>query len=107
MIPMAIGIGDNGEMMKGLAIVDVGGLTASTILALLVLPVYYTVMDKNKKMVDKDVPSPGYMEGKQPSDYYQKKAAEEWERYGSADDDPTPEDESEISQGDFSDGFPD
>ncbi|OON88343.1 acriflavin resistance protein [Oribacterium sp. C9] len=107
MIPMAIGIGDNGEMMKGLAIVDVGGLTASTILALLVLPVYYTVMDKSKKMVDRDVPAPGYMEGKKPSEYYQKKAAEDWERYGAADDDPTPDDETDVDAGDFSDGFPD
>ena len=107
MIPMAIGIGDNGEMMKGLAIVDVGGLTASTILALLVLPVYYTVMDKGKKNVDKDVPAPGYMEGKKPSEYYQKKAAEEWERYGAADDDPTPDDDNKGNSGDFSDGFTD
>ncbi len=101
MIPMAIGIGDNGEMMRGLAIVDIGGLTASTILALLVLPIYYVFMDSKKKMVDRDVPSAGYMEDKNPQEYYQRKAAEDWERYGTPDDDPTPDD------GDFSDGFPD
>ena len=33
----------------GLALVDVGGLVASTILALLMLPIYYEVMSPKKK----------------------------------------------------------
>lgn len=49
MIPMAMAIGDSGELMQGLALVDVGGLTASTILALLMLPVYYSIMYKETK----------------------------------------------------------
>lgn len=49
MIPMALAIGDNGELMQGLALVDVGGLTASTILALLLLPVYYSILYKETK----------------------------------------------------------
>jgi HAE1 family hydrophobic/amphiphilic exporter-1 len=109
MIPMIFGTGD-AEMMKGLAIVDIGGLTASTILALLVLPIYYTVMDKKKKNVDKEIPSAGYMEGKNPAEYYQKKAAEEWERYGTPDDDPTNDDDFEEKleeKSDFTEGFPD
>ncbi len=44
MVPMALGTGSNGELMQGLALVNVGGLTASTILALLMLPVYYSLM---------------------------------------------------------------
>lgn len=44
MIPMAIGYGSNGELMQGLALVNVGGLTASTVLSLLMLPVYYSLM---------------------------------------------------------------
>ena len=44
MIPMAVGYGSNGELMQGLALVNVGGLTASTILSLLMLPVYYSIM---------------------------------------------------------------
>lgn len=109
MIPMIFGTGD-AEMMKGLAIVDIGGLTASTILALLVLPIYYTVMDKKKKNVDMEVPSAGYMEGKNPEEYYQKKAAAEWERYGTPDDDPTGDEDFEEKledKGDFTEGFPD
>ncbi|MCI8453587.1 MAG: efflux RND transporter permease subunit [Lachnospiraceae bacterium] len=54
MIPMAMAYGDAGEMMQGLALVDVGGLTASTLLALLMLPIYYKVMTPKKKVVDYD-----------------------------------------------------
>ena len=49
MIPMCLAYGDAGEMMQGLALVDVGGLVASTILALLMLPAYYSVMSYKKK----------------------------------------------------------
>lgn len=49
MIPMACAYGDSGEMMQGLALVDVGGLIASTVLALLMLPVYYKVMNGRRK----------------------------------------------------------
>jgi len=49
MIPMALAYGDAGEMMQGLALVDVGGLIASTILALLMLPVYYKLMNGRRK----------------------------------------------------------
>ena len=102
MVPMAMGIGDNGQMMQGLALVDVGGLTASTILALLMLPTYYAVMDKRKRNVEQNVPEAGYMDGHDPAAYYQKKAASEWERYGTPDDDPTP-----MNDSDMTDGFPD
>lgn len=44
MIPMAMALGNSGSMTQGLAVVDIGGLTASTILALLMLPVYYKLM---------------------------------------------------------------
>ncbi|WP_367568810.1 efflux RND transporter permease subunit [Lacrimispora sp.] len=44
MVPMAMALGTNGETMQGLALVNVGGLTASTILSLLMLPVYYSLM---------------------------------------------------------------
>ena len=49
MIPMCLAFGDAGEMMQGLALVDVGGLVASTILALLMLPAYYSVMSSRKR----------------------------------------------------------
>ena len=40
MIPMALALGSSGQMIQGLAIVNIGGLTASTVLSLLMLPVY-------------------------------------------------------------------
>ena len=49
MVPMAMAIGENGKLMQGLTLVDVGGLTASTLLALLLLPVYYRIMYGKKK----------------------------------------------------------
>jgi len=49
MIPMAMAYGDSGQSMQGLALVDVGGLVASTVLALLMLPVYYSVMNWKRK----------------------------------------------------------
>lgn len=49
MIPMALGFGDNGALMQGLALVNVGGLVASTLLALLLLPVYYMIIYGRKK----------------------------------------------------------
>ena len=49
MVPMCLAYGDSGEMLQGLALVNVGGLTASTILSLLMLPIYYTLMNRQKK----------------------------------------------------------
>lgn len=49
MVPLAIGYGESGELMQGMALVNVGGLLASTILALLMLPIYYTLMNRTPK----------------------------------------------------------
>jgi multidrug efflux pump subunit AcrB len=54
LIPLARG-GENGEMMQGLALVNIGGLASSTLLSLLVLPVLYSILRRKKK--DKTVPS--------------------------------------------------
>ena len=49
MLPMAMGIGGSStEMMQGLAMVDVGGLITSTVMALLVLPVLYYYVNGNR-----------------------------------------------------------
>lgn len=49
MIPMAMAMGDSGTTTQGLALVNIGGLTASTILALLMLPAYYSLMNGGGK----------------------------------------------------------
>ena len=47
MMPLALGLGD--EMMQGLGVAVVGGLTASTVLALLFLPTFYMIIDGNSE----------------------------------------------------------
>ena len=49
MFPMGLGVGDSGALMQGLALVNIGGLITSTLLALLVLPVYYTIMNGKRR----------------------------------------------------------
>ena len=49
MIPMALALGHSGKMMQGLAVVNIGGLVASTVLSLLMLPVYYSLMSKKER----------------------------------------------------------
>lgn len=49
MIPMASAYGKNGEVLQGLAVADIGGLISSTIMALLILPIYYYIYSGGKK----------------------------------------------------------
>lgn len=49
MIPMSLAIGNAGELMQGLALVNIGGLVASTLLTLLLLPTVYMMLDSKKK----------------------------------------------------------
>ena len=45
MVPMALELGSGTEMMAGMAMVVIGGLTAATLLTLLFLPTFYLIMD--------------------------------------------------------------
>ena len=49
MVPMGIGIGSNAAMMRGMAMVIIGGLIASTILTLLLIPTFYLLTDKRER----------------------------------------------------------
>lgn len=49
MVPLAMGLGKNGQMMQGMAVVIVGGLIASTLLTLILLPTFYLIIQKKKK----------------------------------------------------------
>lgn len=46
LIPLAIGAGGGGLISKGLAITVIGGLTSSTLLTLIVVPIVYEVLSK-------------------------------------------------------------
>jgi HAE1 family hydrophobic/amphiphilic exporter-1 len=45
MIPSALGLGDGGELRAPMAIGVIGGLIVSTVLSLVFVPSFYTVMD--------------------------------------------------------------
>ncbi len=45
MIPSALGLGQGGEFRAPMAIAVIGGLTASTVLSLMFVPSFYTIMD--------------------------------------------------------------
>lgn len=49
MLPLAMGIGTNAQMMQGMALVIVGGLVASTLLTLLLMPTVYLIIDKRSR----------------------------------------------------------
>lgn len=49
MFPLSLGLGTNGVMMQGMALVIIGGLIASTILAMIMIPTFYLMLDKTKK----------------------------------------------------------
>lgn len=52
MMPLAMGIGDNAQMMQGMALVIVGGLIASTLLTLILMPTVYLLIDKKSRKKD-------------------------------------------------------
>ena len=49
MVPLGIGIGTNAVMMQGMALVIIGGLIASTVLTLILIPTFYLILDKKEK----------------------------------------------------------
>ncbi|MBR1693125.1 MAG: efflux RND transporter permease subunit, partial [Lachnospiraceae bacterium] len=52
MVPMALGIGDGGVLMQGMALIIIGGLVASTILILILLPSFYLMLYRSRKKKD-------------------------------------------------------
>jgi multidrug efflux pump subunit AcrB len=55
LIPLAIGQGGGGLISKGLGITVIGGLTSSTLLTLIVVPIVYEVFSKMFKKNRKDI----------------------------------------------------
>ncbi len=45
LVPMAMGIGEGAELTQSMGVVVIGGLTLSTVLTLVVVPVMYTIFD--------------------------------------------------------------
>jgi HAE1 family hydrophobic/amphiphilic exporter-1 len=57
LVPMAIGVGEGAELRAPMAITVIGGVTLTTFLTLLVIPVVYSVMDR-KAYTAATVPAP-------------------------------------------------
>ena len=55
MIPMALAIGSSGSTTQGLAVVNIGGLTAGVLVALFILPVYYALLNGKRQRVTLDI----------------------------------------------------
>jgi multidrug efflux pump subunit AcrB len=55
MVPMVFGAGGSGLISKGLAITVIGGLTSSTLLTLVIVPIVYEVLSKMLKKNRKEV----------------------------------------------------
>jgi len=49
LVPMALGIGGDVEMMQGMSVVVIGGLAFSTILTLVFIPTFYLIFDKQDR----------------------------------------------------------
>ncbi len=54
MVPMSLGIGDGSVMMQGMALIIIGGLVASTILILILLPTFYLIIDKQSRKENRE-----------------------------------------------------
>ena len=51
-VPMALNVGTVAEVQRPLATVVIGGILSSTVLTLLVLPVLYQLMYRDKTVLD-------------------------------------------------------
>lgn len=54
MLPMLFSTNENAEMMKGMALIIIGGLITSTLLILLLLPSFYLIMSKKGRQEAKE-----------------------------------------------------
>ena len=52
MVPTALALEEGGEMMQSLGVVIIGGLSVSTLVTLVLIPVIYVIFDKLEKKFD-------------------------------------------------------
>ncbi|SDJ92863.1 hydrophobic/amphiphilic exporter-1, HAE1 family [Jeotgalicoccus aerolatus] len=58
MLPLAIGIGEGGEMIAPMGTVVIGGLVSSTFFTLFVIPIFYSYIDKETRNMHKKYMTP-------------------------------------------------
>jgi HAE1 family hydrophobic/amphiphilic exporter-1 len=57
LLPMALGLGEGAELRAPLAITVIGGLAVATLLTLVVIPVVYSLLDRQRLPADVEEPS--------------------------------------------------
>jgi len=55
LVPMALGVGEGAELRAPMAITIIGGLTSSTFLSLIIVPIFYTFLDDLSQKITKRV----------------------------------------------------
>jgi HAE1 family hydrophobic/amphiphilic exporter-1 len=69
MIPVALARGDGAETRTGMAWAIIGGLTASTFLTLVIVPVVYSLLDRlRRKHAHREVPAPERLAAVEPEE---------------------------------------
>ncbi|HZX21934.1 MAG TPA: efflux RND transporter permease subunit, partial [Woeseiaceae bacterium] len=58
LLPMALGFGEGAEIRAPMAITVIGGLITSTLLTLLVIPVVYSLVERDQRPAPADAPAP-------------------------------------------------
>jgi HAE1 family hydrophobic/amphiphilic exporter-1 len=53
LVPMALGVGEGAELRAPMAITIIGGLTSSTFLSLIIVPIFYTFLDDLSQKISK------------------------------------------------------
>lgn len=58
MLPLALGIGEGGELIAPMGTVVIGGLVSSTVFTLFVIPIFYSYVDKETRNMHKKYMTP-------------------------------------------------
>lgn len=66
LVPLALGLSDGGELMAPLAVAMIGGLSLSTVMTLVVVPVFYSLFD-DARMLGKKKKRKAKKEDKEPA----------------------------------------
>jgi HAE1 family hydrophobic/amphiphilic exporter-1 len=66
LVPLALGLSDGGELMAPLAVAMIGGLSLSTVMTLVIVPVFYSLFD-DARMLGKKKKHKAKEEAKEPA----------------------------------------
>jgi spore maturation protein CgeB len=82
MLPMAIGVGQGGEMLAPMGRAVIGGVITSTVLTLLIVPVLYTYLHRLGECMDNVTTANVYRSTKASLNLYRKEHSDEGHAHG-------------------------